>query len=126
MAEESPWIAIVDDDPSVLKGLSRLLRVHGFKAKTYGSAKEFLATLPGGLPQCLILDLQMPEMGGLELLQQLTSTGIQIPTIIITAHGDIAVRNRCERAGVIVFLTKPLQEAPLFAAIDEAIAGNRA
>ena len=120
MAENSPWIAVVDDDPSVLKGLSRLLRVHGFNAKTYGSAKEFLATLSGGLPQCLILDLQMPEMGGLELLQQLTSTGIQIPTIIITAHGDIEVRDRCEDAGVIAFLTKPLQEAPLFAAIDDA------
>ena len=120
MAADAPWIAVVDDDPAVLKGLSRLLRVRGFHAKTYTSAKEFLAILPDGLPQCLILDLQMPEMGGLELLQQLTRTGIHIPTIIITAYGDGAVRKRCKDAGAIAFLTKPLQEAPLFAAIDDA------
>ena len=120
MAEACPWIAIVDDDPFVLKGLTRLLRARSLHAKTYGSAQEFLAGLPGGLPDCLILDLQMPEMGGLELLQHLTRHAIQIPTIVITAHGDFGVRERCESAGAFAFLLKPVQDTSLFAAIDAA------
>ena len=76
MAETSPWISIVDDDPAVLRALSRLLRSRGSQAKTYGSGQEFLAALPDGLPECLIVDLQMPEMNGLELQQHLISNGI--------------------------------------------------
>jgi FixJ family two-component response regulator len=120
MAEAASWIAIVDDDPSVLKGLTRLLRTRALHAKTYGSAREFLAALPEGRPDCLIVDLQMPEMNGLELLQHLTGEGIDIPTIIITAHGDVGVRGRSESAGAIAFLLKPLQDTALFAAIDAA------
>jgi FixJ family two-component response regulator len=120
MAEASRWIAIVDDDPSVLKALSRSLRVRAFRTRTYRSAQEFLAALPDGLPECLIVDLQMPEMTGLELHHYLTCRCIQIPTIIITAHGDSRVRERSESAGVIAFLSKPLRNASLFAAIDEA------
>src|SRR3954466_7429608 len=100
MPESSRWIAVVDDDPSVLKALTRTLRVRAFQSKTFGSAEEFLASLPAGLPQCLIVDLQMPEMTGLELHQHLTNRGIRIPTIIITAHGDARVRERTESAGV--------------------------
>jgi FixJ family two-component response regulator len=127
MAEASPWIAIVDDDPAVLKALSRLLRGRAFHAKVYGSAREFLAALTEGLPECLIVDLQMPEMSGLELQHHLTRSGIKIPTIVITAHGDIGIRERCEAAGAIAFLLKPLQDTSLFAAIEEAgrDAGNR-
>jgi FixJ family two-component response regulator len=120
MAEGARWIAIVDDDPSVLKALTRLLRARALHARTYPSALEFLAALPDGLPDCLILDLQMPEMSGLELLQQLTRMGIRVPTIIITAHGDSGVRERCQSAGAVAFLTKPLQDTSLFAAIDDA------
>ena len=120
MAETSRWIAIVDDDPSVLRALTRLLRVRAFHAKTYGSAKEFLASLAVGLPDCLIVDLQMPEMNGLELLQHLARSDIQIPSIIITAHDDIGVRERCESAGAVAFLTKPLQDTTLLSAIADA------
>ena len=125
MAEASRWIAIVDDDPSVLKAVTRLLRAREFRVKTYASAQEFLAALPEGLPECLILDLQMPGVSGLELLQHLTCKGIQIPTIIITAHDDIGVRQRCESAGAIAFLSKPLQDTALFAAIDDASGSAR-
>ena len=118
MAEASRWIAIVDDDPSVLKALARLLRARAFHARTFGSAQEFLAALPDGLPECLIVDLQMPEMSGLELQQHLTRRDVQIPTIVITAHGDVAARERCESAGAIAFLSKPLQDTSLFAAIE--------
>ena len=121
MAETSGWIAVVDDDPSVLKALGRLLRSRALHAKTYGSGREFLAALPDGLPQCLIVDLQMPEMSGVELQQHLTHSGIHIPTIVITAHGDAGTRERCEAAGAVAFLQKPLQGAALFAAISRAI-----
>ncbi len=127
MVEASRWIAIVDDDPSVLKALTRLLRTRAFHAKAYGSGQEFLAALPDGLPECLIVDLQMPGMTGLELHQHLARKGIQIPTIIIAAHGDTGVRERCESAGAIAFLSKPVQDTSLFTAIDDAsrIARNR-
>jgi FixJ family two-component response regulator len=85
MADALPWIAIVDDDPSVLKALARLLRSRAYEAKTFTSARDFLAALPDGLPECLIVDLQMPEMSGLELQRHLTRDDVQIPTIIITA-----------------------------------------
>jgi FixJ family two-component response regulator len=120
MTEASHWIAIVDDDPSVLKGLARLLRARGFDTKTYRSARDFLATLPDGLPQFLIVDLQMPGMSGLELQRHLIREGIKIPTIVITAHYEAGAREPCESAGVAAFLSKPLQDARLLAAIDDA------
>ncbi len=78
----------MDDDPAVLKALSRLLRSRSFRARTYGSGQEFLASLQTDVPECLIVDLQMPDMNGVELQQHLVSNGINIPTILITAHGD--------------------------------------
>jgi FixJ family two-component response regulator len=126
MAETSHWIAIVDDDPSVLKALSRLLRAHGCQCKTYGSAQAFLEALPGGPPECLVVDWQMPEMSGLELLEYLQRRGMQVPTIIISAHGDARARQRCISAGARAFLSKPLQDTELLAAIGAArkIKGN--
>jgi len=115
-------IAVVDDDPAVLKGLSRLLRSHGFRARTYGSGQEFLAVLPAGLPDCLIVDLQMPEMNGLELQQRLVSSGTRVPTILITAYEDVALRNH---GGLVASLRKPLQQQALFEAIDRAVGGSR-
>jgi FixJ family two-component response regulator len=122
MVEDSPWIAIVDDDPAVLKALSRLLRSHAFHARTYPSGQDFLAALPGGLPECLIVDLQMPGMNGLELQQHLLRDGIKIPTILITAHDDAALR---DHGGLVASLRKPLQEQALFEAIDRAVGGSR-
>jgi FixJ family two-component response regulator len=121
MLDSARWIAIVDDDPSVLRALGRSLRVRAYQTRAYSSAREFLASLPEGLPACLILDIQMPEMTGLELHLHLTGKGVRIPTIIITSHTDPMVRGRLESAGVIAFLTKPLQNASLFAAVDAAI-----
>ena len=117
MANAAPSIAIIDDDASVLNALTRLLRAHAFHAKAYGSAREFLAALPEARPDCLILDLQMPDMSGLELLHRLTRNGVAIPAIIITGQSDAAVRQRCDTMGAIAFLTKPLQDSALFAAL---------
>jgi FixJ family two-component response regulator len=120
MAETSHWIAIVDDDPSVLKALSRLLRSHACRSKTYASAQAFLEALPSGLPECLIVDWQMPEMNGLELLEHLRRRGIHVPTIIISAHSDQGARQRCMSAGALAFFSKPLQDKELLAAIAAA------
>lgn len=114
------WIAIVDDDPSVLKALARLLRTHGFQTRTFGSGLDFLAALSEGPPECLILDLQMPEMNGLELHQHLTLRGLEIPTIIITAHDNMHMRQRCEAAGTVDYLLKPLEDRVLLATIAKA------
>jgi len=121
MAEGLTWIAIVDDDPSVLRSLTRTLRVHGFQTKAFGSAHQFLAALSDGAPACLIVDVQMPGMTGVELIQHLTSAGIHIPTIVVSAHSDIRVPGRPEFDGVITVLPKPLRNAALFSAIKAAI-----
>ena len=115
----SPWVAIVDDDPSVLKALARLLRTRAVEARTYTSAQAFLASLPDGLPECLIVDLQMPEMTGLELQRQLNRAGIRIPTIVITAHDEADMRELCAAAGAETYLLKPLQDTALLAAIND-------
>src|SRR5436309_13731405 len=109
MAEASPWIAIVDDDPAVLKALSRLLRSRAFRAQTYGSGEEFLAALPAGLPVCLIVDLQMPEMNGLELQRHLIGNGIRIPTILITAHADGEMHELSDEGTPVASLRKLVQ-----------------
>jgi FixJ family two-component response regulator len=115
-----PSIAIVDDDAPVLKALGRLLRGRGYETAAYGSAREFLAALPQSRPDCLILDLQMPGMGGLELLQDLKRRAVALPTIVITARGDDELADRCLSCGAVAFLSKPLQSATLFAALREA------
>jgi FixJ family two-component response regulator len=124
MAETPPWIAVVDDDPAVLRALSRLLRSRAFRVQTFESGQDFLAVLPRSVPECLIVDLQMPGMSGLELQQHLARNGILIPTIMITAHGEAALRGRHEEAGLVAFLLKPVQENSLFAAINKAIGAS--
>ena len=104
MAEKSPCIAIVDDDPAVLRALSRLLRSRAFHVKTYGSGQEFLAALPNGLPKCLIVDFQMPEMNGLELQQHLICNGKTVPTILITAQADAAILSQPAKDPIVVRL----------------------
>jgi FixJ family two-component response regulator len=122
---KSDLIAIVDDDPSVLKALARLLGARALNARTYVSAQEFLASLPDNMPDCLIVDLQMPEMTGLELQHHLVRRGIRIPTIVITAHNEAGERDRCKSAGAVAFLAKPLQDTVLLAAIEQARASSR-
>jgi FixJ family two-component response regulator len=126
MAQAKSRIAIVDDDPSVLKALARLLRARSFEAETYASAREFLGALNKGLPECLIVDLQMPDMTGLELQRHLTRSGLHIPTIVITAHNESGARARCESAGASAFLSKPLQDTSLFVAIECATGRGKA
>ena len=124
MTMASPRIAVVDDDPAVLKALSRLLRSRAFHVYTYGSGQEFLASLPNGLPDCLIVDFQMPAMSGLELHERLVRDGFHIPTIMITAHRDLRLDEH-KNAGLVALLLKPVQDSTLFAAVDKAIGVSR-
>jgi FixJ family two-component response regulator len=113
-------IAIVDDDASVRRALARLLKAQSFDVKTFGSPTEFIDSLDGTVPDCLVVDLQMPEMNGLELQRYLIRARIIIPTVVITAHDKPEVRRQCEVAGAIAFLVKPLGSALLVAAIRRA------
>ena len=113
-------IAIVDDDAGVRKGLARLLRASSFEAETFESGPAFLDSLRARIPDCLIADLQMPEMTGLQLQHQLARSGIKIPTIIITAHDEVGALERCMSAGASAYLLKPLELTVLIAAIKAA------
>ncbi len=124
MGQDSSWIAIVDDDPSVLKSLSRTLRIRGYETKIFNSAQEFLTALPGGTPACLILDVQMPGVTGLELHHHLIKAGIHIPTIVITAHRD-GVREPSQPSDIVAVLSKPLRNETLFDALAAALGPAR-
>jgi FixJ family two-component response regulator len=118
-------IAIVDDDPSVRKGLERLIRSVGWKAETFGSAQEFLASARNEAPTCIVLDLQLPGLSGLELQKQMTEAGVETPIVFLTGHGNIPASVKAMKAGAIEFLTKPVEEQDLLNAIQEAIARDR-
>jgi FixJ family two-component response regulator len=120
MSSQQARVAIVDDDASVRKALSLLLNASSFEVDTYGSAVEFLQSLRTGIPECLIVDLQMAEMTGLELQHQLVRGGLNIPTIVITAHDEFGAQERCQSAGAKAYLLKPIQEDTLIAAIKAA------
>ncbi len=123
MPSQPLHVAIVDDDASVLTALSRLLSTCSYRTATYQSARAFLESLGHGMPQCLVVDMQMPEFNGLDLLHHLTRHGIRIPTIVITGHDEAGNRARCEAVGTRAYLLKPLQGDVLIAAID-AVAGQ--
>jgi FixJ family two-component response regulator len=114
-------IAVVDDDHSVRKALCRLLRSVGLEADSYGSGREFLDALKDTRPDCLVLDLRMPDMNGLELKRHLADRGIRVPTVIITGHDEPGMHAECMAAGVSRYLRKPLDDLALLEAIDTAI-----
>ena len=121
MQTAGPRVAIVEDDASVRKALARLLTLSSFEIVTYGSAREFLGSLNAQRPECLIVDLHMPEMSGLDLQKYLSSSGIRIPTVIVTAFNDPGVSERCRANGATAFLLKPVNAATLIAAVNSAI-----
>jgi FixJ family two-component response regulator len=99
----------------------RLLETSSYDVRGFQSARELLSGLSDGHPECMIVDLQMPNMTGLELQQHLARTGIKIPTIVITAHDEPGARARCIAAGAAAYLLKPIRKAALLTAIDTAI-----
>ena len=112
---------VVDDDPSVRDALSNLLDSVGLAAQTFGSSEEFLSFSRPEVPSCLVLDAKLPGMSGPEFQEELRRTGIQIPIIFITAHGDVPMTRRVMKAGAIEFLTKPFQKGELLVAIRHSL-----
>lgn len=117
-------VAIVDDDESVRKALARLLLASAFNIDTFSSAQEFLVSLRAHTPDCLVLDLQMPDVGGLDLQRHLRRNGIVLPTVIITAHNEAGASECCLAAGVAAYLIKPLDASALIDAITAATANG--
>ncbi len=125
MSEESPVVFIVEDDPSFCTFLKRLVNLLGIESKAFASAEEFLHNAPLDTHGCLVLDIQMPGMNGLELQRELAHAGILLPVIFITGHGDIPMSVQAMRAGAVHFLSKPLRNQELLDAIREAIKLDR-
>jgi RNA polymerase sigma factor (sigma-70 family) len=117
----APTVFLVDDDASVLKALARLLRSAGLSAATFTSAQEFLDHHDQNAPGCLVLDVAMPRMNGLGLQLALAIQGSQLPVIFLTGNGDIPMSVRAIKQGAVDFLTKPVNDSDLIAAIHDAI-----
>ena len=125
MSDSSGTVVIVDDDPSVLKGLSRLLRSAGWQSATYDSPEAFLKRHDLATPGCLILDVSMPGLDGLELQRKLADAGCPLPIVFVTGHGDVPMSVRAMRAGAVDFLIKPVDDEALLAAVGEAVEKDR-
>jgi FixJ family two-component response regulator len=125
MIDTPPLIYVVDDEPSVCVSLKRLLRSIGLEARTYTSAQEFLRSERPDAPGCLVLDVRLPGLSGLDLQQELANAKIDLPVIFITGHGDIPMSVRAMKAGAVEFLTKPFREQELLEAIERAIKRSR-
>src|SRR6266481_4743586 len=109
MIEPDAIVFVVDDDLSVRRSTERLIRSAGLKVQTFSSAREFLGSHRSEGPACLILDVRMPGLSGMDLQRELAQAGIHIPIIFITAHGDIPMSVRAMKAGAVEFLTKPFR-----------------
>lgn len=125
MTDAAPIVFVVDDDPSVRTSTERLIRSAGFTVQTFASAKEFLSTSRPKGPACLVLDVHLPGLSGLDLQRELTQAGFTIPIIFMTGHGDIPMTVRAMKAGAVEFLTKPFRKQDLLGAIRAAIERDR-
>lgn len=124
MSEWRVRVAVVDDDPSVRRALQRILKVMGVSVEGYGSGDDFLASLRRQQPDCVVLDLHMPGMSGLEVQEQLNHLDVRLPVIIVTGHHEPGMRRRCMLAGASGYLRKPIDSELLRRAIDQAIGGD--
>jgi len=120
MADPAPFIAIVDDEESIRKALERVLRAAHLEAEVFASGAAFLDSLAARRPDCLILDLHMPGMTGLHVLRHLKQSGVEFPTIVITAHDEPEARVHCMAAGAAAYLRKPLESQILLDAVASA------
>jgi FixJ family two-component response regulator len=124
--EPESIVYVIDDDRSVREAIESLIRSVGTTVKTFASAQEFKATARPNVPSCLVLDVRMPGLSGLDLQRELVDGGLRIPVIFITGHGDIPMSVRAMKAGAVEFLTKPFRDQDLLDAISEAIESDRA
>jgi FixJ family two-component response regulator len=121
MPKQPPVVAIVDDEESVRRALERLLRSAGFAVETFATGAEFLLSLPEHQPACLVLDLHMPDLSGLDVQMLIAREKFQVPVLVITGHDTPEVRARVIERGARAYLRKPVDDKLLLAAINEAI-----
>ena len=122
MSPIRPIVFVVDDDASVRESLEGLVRFAGWDVETFGAAQEFLDRPPVQAPSCLVLDMGLPDLNGLELQERIALNRIDMPIIFITGHGDIPMTVKAMKAGAVEFLIKPLGQEPLLSAIRTALA----
>ena len=125
MSEAKETVFIVDDDRSVLKALQRLLAASGFEVASFDSPQAFLEHYDSGLPGCLVLDVAMPGLNGMELQHELASRGCALPIVFLTGHGDVPMSVQAMKRGAVDFLTKPVDEKDLLAAIRSSFERGR-
>ncbi len=122
---ERPTVFVVDDDSSMRDALKNLFRSVGLNVETFGGAQEFLSRERSKAPGCLVLDVRLPDVSGLDVQRQLADAHIQIPIVFITAHGDIQMSVRAMKAGAVEFLTKPFRDQDLLDAVQQAVDRDR-
>jgi FixJ family two-component response regulator len=125
MTEAPPIVFVVDDDPPVRRAIKRLIGSAGLQVELFGSAQEFLESRRADAPSCLVLDIKLPGINGLDFQRQLAEAGIRIPIVFISGHGDIPMTVRAMKAGAVEFLTKPFRDQDLLDAIEVALERDR-
>ena len=126
MTEMAGVVFVVDDDASMRESLKNLTRSVGLRVEAFASAQEFLRAKRSDEPGCLVLDVRMPGLSGLDLQKRMAETGTDLPIIFLTGHGDIPMSVRAMKAGAVEFLTKPVREQDLLDAIQQALERDRA
>jgi FixJ family two-component response regulator len=126
MNEAAPIVFVVDDDPIVCVSMKRLIRSLGLEVQTFTSARDFLRFKRPDGPGCLVLDVRLPDLSGLDLQQELATANVDIPIIFVTGHADVPMSVRAMKAGAVEFLTKPFREQDLLDAIQHGIEQHRA
>ena len=126
MNDDQPVVYIVDDDSGVREGLEALARSVGYRVEKFATAKEFLLGKRQDAPSCLVLDVRLPGLSGLDLQHELKQADVDIPIVFITGHGDIPMTVRAMKAGAVEFLTKPFREQDLLDALQQALERDRA
>jgi len=126
MNEEAPIVFVVDDEKLVRRALERLIRSAGFEVRTFASARDFLSAGRPEAPACLVLDVRLPDLSGMDLQQELMRAGDYLPIVFVTGHGDIPMTVRAMKAGAVEFLTKPFRDQDLLGAIEQGIRSSRA
>jgi FixJ family two-component response regulator len=121
-----PTVFIIDDDRGMRQAVQDLVESVGLRAESFATALEFLNRQPTSDPSCLVLDVRLPQMSGLDFQRRLTEIGMQIPIIFITAHGDVPMSVRALKSGAVEFLTKPFRDQDLLDAIQQALQRDRA
>jgi FixJ family two-component response regulator len=121
MANRRPHIAVVDDEESVRLALARMLRASSFEVSIYRSGEDFLESLKTAVPDCVVLDFQMPGLTGRDIQRALSVAKVALPIIVVTAHDQPSLREKVLADGAVAYFTKPLRRDTLIAAVDQAI-----